>query len=147
MKEKDSMTAENIKPDIRSVPDPEVTQKTIRRKFTAAFKLCILKEAEACTKQGQLGALLRRKGLYYSNLTRWRRQIKKVVKSKDVEIISNVIKGTTYEAILKEQQSKKIDLIVIASHGRTELLSHLIGSVAENVARGAECTVILIKNK
>lgn len=75
MKEKDSMTAENRKPDIRAVPDPEVTEKAVRRKFTAAFKLRILKEAEACTKQGQLGALLRREGLYYSNLTRWRRQV------------------------------------------------------------------------
>lgn len=75
------------------------------------------------------------------------KQIKKVVKSKDVEIISDVKKGTPYEEILKEQQSKKIDLIVIASHGRTGLLSHLIGSVAEKVARGAKCTVILVKNK
>jgi len=60
---------------IRAVPDPEVTKKAVRRKFTAAFKLRILKEAEACTKQGQLGALLRREGLYYSNLTLWRRQV------------------------------------------------------------------------
>jgi len=60
---------------IRAVPDPEVTEKAVRRKFTAAFKLRILKEAEACTQQGQLGALLRREGLYYSNLTLWRRQI------------------------------------------------------------------------
>jgi transposase-like protein len=60
---------------IRAVPDPEVTEKAVRRKFTAAFKLRILKEAEACTRQGQLGALLRREGLYYSNLTLWRRQI------------------------------------------------------------------------
>jgi transposase len=75
MKEKDSMTEENRKSDIRAVPDPEVTEKAVRRKFTAAFKLRILKEAEACTKQGQLGALLRREGLYYSNLMLWRRQV------------------------------------------------------------------------
>lgn len=75
------------------------------------------------------------------------KQIKKVVKSTDVEIISDVIKGTPYEAILKEQQSKKIDLIVIASHGRGGLLGHLMGSVAEKVARGAKCPVVLVKNK
>ena len=75
MKEKDSMTAESRKSDIRVVPDPEVPEKAVRRKFTAAFKLRILKEAEACTRQGQLGALLRREGLYYSNLTLWKRQI------------------------------------------------------------------------
>jgi transposase-like protein len=75
MKDKDSMTAELKKSDIRAVPDPEVPEKAVRRKFTAAYKLRILKEAEACTQQGQLGALLRREGLYCSNLTLWRRQI------------------------------------------------------------------------
>jgi universal stress protein A len=73
--------------------------------------------------------------------------IKKVAKSTDVEIISDVRKGTPYEEILKEQQAKKIDLIVISSHGRTGLLSHLIGSVAERVTRAAKCPVILVKNK
>jgi len=73
--------------------------------------------------------------------------IEKVIKSKDVKIISKVVKGTPYEAILKEQQSKKADLIVIASHGRTGLIGHLMGSVAEKVARGATCPVLLVKNK
>ena len=57
------------------VPDPEVPEKTVRRKFTAAYKLRILKEAESCTELGQIGALLRREGLYSSNLTSWRRQV------------------------------------------------------------------------
>ncbi len=77
MEKKDSMTAESRKSDIRAVPDPEVPEKAIRRKFTAAYKLRILKEAEACTQQGQLGALLRREGLYYSNLALWKHQINK----------------------------------------------------------------------
>ena len=55
-------------------PDPEVTEKAVRRKFNAKYKLRILQEAEACTAQGQIGALLRREGLYSSNLTTWRRQ-------------------------------------------------------------------------
>ena len=59
----------------RAVPDPEVPEKVVRRKFTAAYKLRILKEAESCTVQGQIGALLRREGLYASNLTLWRRQV------------------------------------------------------------------------
>ena len=58
----------------KAVPDPEVPEKTVRRKFTAACKLRILKEAERCTKPGQVGALLRREGLYSSSLTSWRRQ-------------------------------------------------------------------------
>ena len=58
----------------RSIDDPEVAEKAIRRKFTAAYKIGILKEADACRESGQLGALLRREGLYSSQLTTWRRQ-------------------------------------------------------------------------
>jgi transposase-like protein len=57
--------------------DPEVTEKAVRRKFTAKYKLRILQEAEVCATQGQMGALLRREGLYSSNLTIWHRQQKK----------------------------------------------------------------------
>jgi transposase-like protein len=57
------------------VPDPEVPEKTVRRKFTAAYKLRILREVESCTELGQIGALLRREGLYSSSLTSWRRQV------------------------------------------------------------------------
>ena len=55
-------------------PDPEVVEKKRRRKFTAKYKLKILEEADSCTQPGQMGALLRREGLYSSNLTCWRRQ-------------------------------------------------------------------------
>ena len=55
-------------------PDPEVPEKQARRKFTAKYKLQVLEEADACTEPGQLGAFLRHKGLYFSNLTTWRRQ-------------------------------------------------------------------------
>jgi transposase-like protein len=57
-----------------SPPDPEVPEKKARRKFTAKYKLQILQQADACTEPGQLGALLRSKGLYSSNLTTWRKQ-------------------------------------------------------------------------
>jgi transposase len=56
------------------IPDPEVPEKAIRRKFPGDYKLRILQEAESCTFAGQLGALLRREGLYSSNLNTWRRQ-------------------------------------------------------------------------
>lgn len=59
----------------RVVPDPEVPEKAVRRKFTAAYKLRILKEVENCTGKGEIGALLRREGLYSSSLTSWRRQV------------------------------------------------------------------------
>jgi len=54
--------------------DPEVIPKAERRRFAAAYKLRILSEADACTQRGELGALLRREGLYRSHLDKWREQ-------------------------------------------------------------------------
>ena len=54
--------------------DPEVPEKKPRRNFTAKYKLEILDKADRCTHPGQMGALLRREGLYSSNLTNWRKQ-------------------------------------------------------------------------
>ena len=56
------------------VPDPELVERAKRRRFTAEYKLRILREAEACTRPGEIGALLRREGLYTSHLTAWRKQ-------------------------------------------------------------------------
>jgi transposase len=56
------------------VNEVEVLAKATRRRFSAEYKLRILREAEACTRPGELGALLRREGLYSSNLTTWRAQ-------------------------------------------------------------------------
>lgn len=55
-------------------PNPEVQDKAVRRRFTAEYKLRILTLADACTEPGSLGALLRREGLYASNLNTWRHQ-------------------------------------------------------------------------
>ena len=56
-----------------AVPDPEVPEKAARRRFTAEYKLRVLREAEGCEAPGEVGAL-RREGLYSSHLTTWRRQ-------------------------------------------------------------------------
>jgi transposase len=56
-----------------AVPDPELKQAK-RRHFSAEYKLKVLKEADACKKPGELGALMRREGLYSSHLSSWRRQ-------------------------------------------------------------------------
>ena len=58
----------------RKMPDPEVSTKAKRRKFTAAYKRRILEEADRCKERGEIGALLRREGLYSSNLSKWRRE-------------------------------------------------------------------------
>src|SRR5258708_10895872 len=55
------------------VPDPQVIQKPTRRRFSTAEKLRILNEADACHKPGELGALLRREGIYSSYLTNFRK--------------------------------------------------------------------------
>lgn len=57
-----------------SPPDPEVTEAKPRRRFTAQYKLRVLAEADACSQPGEIGALLRREGIYSSYLATWRRQ-------------------------------------------------------------------------
>ncbi len=54
------------------VPEVEVAEKASRRQFNAEYKRKILKEADACTREGEVGALLRREGLYSSHLSVWR---------------------------------------------------------------------------
>lgn len=54
------------------VPPTEVRPRGQRRTFSAEFKRGILAEADACTKPGEIGALLRREGLYSSHLVEWR---------------------------------------------------------------------------
>ncbi len=57
-----------------TLPDPELVERPQRRRFTAEYKLRILREADACSEPGAIGALLRREGLYSSLLSDWRRQ-------------------------------------------------------------------------
>ena len=57
-----------------SSSEVEVMAKPTRRRYTAEYKLRILREAGVCSARGELGALLRREGLYSSNLTAWRKQ-------------------------------------------------------------------------
>lgn len=55
-------------------PNPEVMEIKPRRRFTAKYKLSVLAEVDTCTKPGDLGILLRREGLYSSNIRTWQRQ-------------------------------------------------------------------------
>ena len=56
-----------------AMPDPEVPERPVRRRFSAAYKLAILREVDATTQEGQIGAILRRERLYSSHLVDWRR--------------------------------------------------------------------------
>ncbi len=55
-------------------PPTEVVAKATRRKFTAKYKLKILRKADACDAPGAIGELLRKEGLYTSHLALWRKQ-------------------------------------------------------------------------
>ncbi len=57
-----------------AAPYPELVERAKRRRFSAEYKLRVLREAEACGVPGEIGALLRREGLYTSHLTAWRKQ-------------------------------------------------------------------------
>ena len=72
-----TMTVPQARVDPEAMPsaaDPEVPEKAKRRRFSAEYKLAIVREADACTEPGEIGALLRRERLYSSHLVDWRRQ-------------------------------------------------------------------------
>ena len=73
-REVSKMAAERTEPDkVVPRPNPEVAARATRRRFSARYKLRILEQADGC-ESGEVGALLRREGLYWSNLQAWRRQ-------------------------------------------------------------------------
>lgn len=73
------------------------------------------------------------------------KQIAKFPRAKEVELTAEVRKGMPAEEILKEEQEKGIDLIVIASLGQTGLSKYLVGGIARNVLKGSKCPVLLTK--
>jgi len=118
---------------VSSPPDPEVPEKKSRRKFTAKYKLRILAEADTCTRSGQLGALLRREGLYSSNLATWRRQKEKGVlkamtpkkrgrKRKEENPLTQKVVQLEKENRQLQQKLKKAELIIEAQKKMSEIL-------------------------
>jgi nucleotide-binding universal stress UspA family protein len=65
--------------------------------------------------------------------------------TEEVEVATKVRQGVPYEEILNEAKEQQIDLIVIASLGRSGIAKYLIGSVTRNVLKGAKCPVLLTK--
>lgn len=63
---------------VEGLPTTEVPERANRRRFSAAYKLDIVRRADACQRPGELGALLRSEGLYTSHLSAWRNQRGKV---------------------------------------------------------------------
>jgi nucleotide-binding universal stress UspA family protein len=77
---------------------------------------------------------------------RLQKEVDAVAEAKSVEVIFDILIGNPAELILQEQKERAVDLVVIASHGRTGLMKYLIGSVAEKVVRGATCPVLVVKS-
>lgn len=76
-----------------------------------------------------------------------REQARKIAEdNSDIEIESDAKRGITSEEILKAQEEKEIDLIVIASHGKTGILKNLLGGVASRVMKRAKCPVLLVRS-
>lgn len=74
-----------------------------------------------------------------------KKQLARFPEAKQVEVITTVRKGFPSEEIIKEQEEKKIDLVVIAPLGRTGIAKYLVGSVTTNVVKGARCPVLVAK--
>jgi universal stress protein A len=72
-------------------------------------------------------------------------EVTKAAPRRAVEINYDIQRGVPYDVILKEQEDKGVDLIVIASHGKTGVMSHLMGSVADRVSERATSQVLIVK--
>jgi universal stress protein A len=71
--------------------------------------------------------------------------VRKIKKRKNIEVVPVIRKGIDYDEIIKYAEEKGIDLIVIATHGRTGILHTLLGSVAEKVIRYSKIPVLVTK--
>ena len=125
------------------VPDPEVVPQAKRRQFTAEYKLRILKEADNCTEPGQVGALLRREGLYSSHLTTWRRQRakgqfeglspkKRGRKSPEQNTLAKELAALQRENEQLKVRLEQAEMIIDVQ----KKLSHLLGLAAEQTPMG-----------
>jgi nucleotide-binding universal stress UspA family protein len=74
-----------------------------------------------------------------------KKQLERFPQRQGIEITTNIRNGVAYEEILKEQEENNIDLIVLASLGRTGLAKYLLGNVARIVLKEAKCHVLLTK--
>jgi universal stress protein A len=73
-------------------------------------------------------------------------EVKKITDSSKIEIVYDARRGIPYEEILKEQEEKGIDLIVIASQGKTGILKNLLGGVVDKIIKRAKCQVLLVRS-
>ena len=126
------------------VPDPELVAQAKRRRFTAKYKLEILEQADACTRPGEVGELLRREGLYTSHLTYWRKQrkdgaLKELGQSrgrKPADSRAAQIASLTRRAERAEVELAKMKRVVEIQGNVSALLEEMLGT--ESAPRSTE---------
>ena len=144
MKESSTPAMMERSPAMIIAPDPEVAELKPRRNFTAKYKLRILSEADRCSQPGELGALLRREGLYSSNLNTWRRQREKGLlqamspkkrgrKHKEKNPLTSRVSQLEKENRRLEQKLKQAELIIEAQKKMSEILG-----IAQNLSESNE---------
>ena len=119
--------------EVANSPDPEVAEKPSRRRFTAEYKLSIVAEADACREPGEVGALLRREGLYSSHVSTWKQQRdqgqlqalspkKRGRRSKKNDALATELAQVRREKAAIEQKLKQAELIISIQKKASEML-------------------------
>jgi len=111
-------------------PDPEVPERPHRRRFTAEYKLHIVREADACKGDGDVGALLRREGLYSSHLSNWRRQCEAIAKAgmtaskrgRKANVVDPRVKELERDNARLRRRLQRADIIIDIQKKASELL-------------------------
>ncbi|KUG22344.1 hypothetical protein ASZ90_007883 [hydrocarbon metagenome] len=106
------------------------------------FQQCAV---DYCLNEGDVQKIL--KDSIKNAKEKLQQEAKKVTdNNSSIEIVYDARRGIPYEEILKEQEEKGIDLIVIASHGKTGILKNLMGGVVDKVMKRAKCQVLLVRS-
>ncbi|MGB5217443.1 MAG: universal stress protein [Smithella sp.] len=74
------------------------------------------------------------------------KELKKFSEFQEIEVISDIREGKPVEEILKEQEEKGVDLIVMPSHGKTGFMKRLMGQISEKVMEEAKSPVLLVRH-
>ena len=119
--------------------DPELVERPSRRRFTAEYKLGILREWEACAQPGSVGALLRREGLYTSYLSAWRQQrdagaLEGLGRSRgrkpaDRQVLENEVLRQRLER--KEAENARLRRVIEIQGNVSALLEQMLGTRGE----------------
>ena len=123
--------------------DSEVTEKASRRRFTAEYKLGVLRSVEACRATGEIGALLRREGLYSSHLNAWRQQRERGLlgamaakkrgrKSEANDPLAKEVTKLRREKMALERKLKQAELIIAIQKKASEMLGISLATLEDD---------------